>query len=304
MIRIVTGYALYSRLASKMTEQAPSFSNASREVGSRIRSARARAGLTRKQLAAASDASERYLATLEGGGGNPTVDKLIAIADALSLAPAELLPMGGERDAEIARVMGQLRRMPADRVRETMNLLGRASSAGGDKAGRIALIGLRGAGKSTLGQALAERLAVPFFEVSKEVERRYGGSISVMMEINGPATLRRFEAEVIDEIVGHQRAAVIAAPGAIVSSSELFEQLLRSTWTIWLEATPEDHMQRVVSQGDLRPMAGNRAAMNDLKSILAAREADYARADARLNTSAQNFEATLDLLETAVRSII
>lgn len=275
---------------------------ASNEIAGRIRSTRARAGLTRKQLAAASDASERYLATLEAGNGNPTVDKLMAIADALNIAPAELLPLGGERDPEMAKLMSQIRRMPTDRVREAMNFLGRSASQGGEKAGRIALIGLRGAGKSSLGNALADRLGVPFFEISKEVERHYGGSISVMMEINGPGTLRRFEAEVIDEIISQQEVAVIAAPGAIVSSSELFNQLLRSAWTVWLEATPEDHMQRVVAQGDLRPMAGNRAAMNDLKNILAAREADYARADFRLNTSLQDFDATLELLEVAVRS--
>ncbi len=287
-----------------MEDPGPSITNSSIEIASRIRSVRARVGLTRKQLAAASDASERYLATLEAGAGNPTVDKLIAIASALNVAPAELLPLGGERDAEMARLVAQVRRAPSKQLREAMSFLGRSFSYGGDKAGRIALIGLRGAGKTSLGEALASRLGVPFFEISKEVERRYGGSISVMMEINGPGTLRRFEAEVLEEIFNGQDAAVIAAPGAIVSSSELFGQLLRSAWTVWLEATPEDHMHRVMAQGDLRPMAGNRAAMDDLKSILAAREAEYARADVRLNTSAQDFDATLERLEAAVRARI
>jgi XRE family aerobic/anaerobic benzoate catabolism transcriptional regulator len=274
----------------------------SADIAQRIRSTRARVGLTRKQLAVASNASERYLATLETGAGNPSVDMLEAIADALNVAPAELLPMGGERDPLIAGIAMQLRRMPTDRVREVLAYIGKPTESLGDKANRISLIGLRGAGKSTLGAALAEHLGYPFFEISKEVERIYGGSIAVMMELNGPATLRKFEAQVLDEIISRNEAAVIAAPGAIVSSPALYEQLLRSSKSIWLEASPEDHMQRVMAQGDLRPMAGNRTAMNDLKAILAARESEYARADHRLDTSGQDFSATLDLLTELIAS--
>jgi XRE family aerobic/anaerobic benzoate catabolism transcriptional regulator len=276
---------------------------ASADIAQRIRSARARVGLTRKQLAAASDASERYLATLETGAGNPSIDMLEAIADALNVAPAELLPMGGERDPLIARIAMQLRRMPTDRVKEVLAYICKPSESPGDKASRISLIGLRGAGKSTLGAALADYLGYPFFEISKEVERVYGGSIAVMMELNGPATLRKFEAQVLDEIISKNEAAVIAAPGAIVASPALFEQLLRSSKSIWLQALPEDHMQRVMAQGDLRPMAGNRTAMNDLKAILAAREAEYARADLRLDTSAQDFATTLSLLVECVATM-
>jgi XRE family transcriptional regulator, aerobic/anaerobic benzoate catabolism transcriptional regulator len=275
----------------------------SADIAQRIRSTRARVGLTRKQLAVASNASERYLATLETGAGNPSIDMLEAIADALNVAPAELLPMGGERDPLIARIAMQLRRMPNDRVKEVLAYIGKPSESLGDKANRISLIGLRGAGKSTLGSALAESLGYPFFEISKEVERIYGGSIAVMMELNGPATLRKFEAQVLDEIISKNEAAVIAAPGAIVSSPALFEQLLRSSKSIWLQASPEDHMQRVMAQGDLRPMAGNRTAMNDLKAILAAREGEYARADLRLDTSAQDFTTTLNLLVECVLAI-
>lgn len=272
----------------------------SADIAERIRSARARVGLTRKQLAVASDASERYLATLETGAGNPSIDMLEAIADALDVAPAELLPMGGERDPLIARIAMQLRRMPTDRVREVLAYIGKPSESLSDKASRISLIGLRGAGKSTLGAALAERLGYPFFEISKEVEQVYVGSIAVMMELNGPATLRKFEAQVLDQIIGNNVAAVIAAPGAIVSSPAVFDQLLRSSKSIWLKASPEDHMQRVMTQGDLRPMAGNRTAMDDLKAILAARESEYARADHRLDTSVQDFSETLSLLAELV----
>jgi XRE family transcriptional regulator, aerobic/anaerobic benzoate catabolism transcriptional regulator len=267
------------------------------EIAGRIRSARARAGFTRKQLAAASGASERYLAHLEAGSGNPSVEMLIAIAQALGIAMADLLPMGGERDAGVAQAAELLRRLPPERVREASLWLERSPEEFAGKGHRVALIGLRGAGKSSLGQALAERMNAPFFEISKEVEQRYGGAIGVLLEINGPTALRRYESEVLADICRRHPAAVIAAPGAIVADGKLYDELRRSAWTIWLEARPEDHMARVVAQGDLRPMTGNRAAMNDLKTILAARETDYARADGRLNTSGQDFERTLDLLQ-------
>lgn len=267
------------------------------EIAQRIRSARARAGFTRKQLAAASGASERYLAHLEAGTGNPSVEMLMAIADALGMAIADLLPMGGERDIVVAQAAQLLRRAPPERVRDILKRYGGQFSEIGEKGHRVALVGLRGAGKSSLGEALANRLKVPFFEISKEIERRYGGAIGVLLEINGPGALRRYEAEVLADICSSNQSAVIAAPGAIVADGKLYNQLLQSAWTVWLQARPEDHMERVIAQGDLRPMTGSRAAMNDLKAILAAREADYGRADACLDTSGQDFEVTLNLLE-------
>jgi XRE family transcriptional regulator, aerobic/anaerobic benzoate catabolism transcriptional regulator len=302
MIRVNFDMHYMSGMQASMAKPAPAPFKGSLEIAQRIRSARARAGLTRKQLATAARASERYLATLEAGKGNPSAEMLLAIAEALNIALAELLPMGGERDFAVSQAAAQLRRLPPEGVREMLTWLGGPGQRKGEKAGRIALIGLRGAGKSSLGQALAQRMNVPFFEISKEVERRYGGSIAVMMELNGPGTLQRLEAEVLEEILSSNPAAIIAAPGAIVSAAGIYERLLQSAWTVWLQASPEDHMARVVAQGDLRPMAGNRAAMNDLKSILAAREADYARADMRLDTSAQDFAATLNLLETITTS--
>jgi XRE family transcriptional regulator, aerobic/anaerobic benzoate catabolism transcriptional regulator len=274
------------------------------EIAHRIRSARARAGFTRKQLSAASGASERYLALLEAGTGNPSVDMLLAISNALGIAMADLLPLGGERDPAVAQAAQLLRRLPPERIGEVLAWLDEKPAGATGKARRIALIGLRGAGKSTLGQALARRLGVPFFEVSKEVERRYGGTIGVLLEMNGPSALRRYEAEVLCDICREHHSAVIGAPGAIVADGKLYDQLLESFRSIWLEASPADHMNRVVAQGDLRPMTGNRAAMNDLKGILAARQADYARADARLDTSAQSFDATLDRLEAIAGDLI
>jgi XRE family transcriptional regulator, aerobic/anaerobic benzoate catabolism transcriptional regulator len=274
------------------------------EIARRIRSARARAGFTRKQLASSSGASERYLAHLEAGTGNPSVEMLLAISDALGIAMADLLPLGGERDGQVAQAAQLLRKLPPERISDALAWLGKRPAGSVGKARRIALVGLRGAGKSTLGKALAERLEVPFFEVSKEVERRYGGAIGVLLEINGPSALRRYEAEVLADICRQNPAAVIGAPGAIVADGKLYDQLLESFWSVWLEASPEDHMNRVVAQGDLRPMTGNRTAMNDIKSILAAREPDYARADARLDTSAQGFGSTLDLLAGIAAKLI
>jgi XRE family aerobic/anaerobic benzoate catabolism transcriptional regulator len=274
----------------------------SAEMANRIRAARARIGMTRKQLAAASRASERYLAHLEAGTGNPSLEMLYAIAEALDLAPADLLPRGGERSEETAQAAALLRRLQPDRLAEAIGWLQRPVLGEGGKAQRVALVGLRGAGKSSLGRELAKRLGQPFFEISKEVERRYGGSIGVLLEMNGQGALRRYEAEVLEEICRSNRAAVIAAPGAIVSDGALYDSLLGSAWSIWLGATPEDHMSRVMAQGDLRPMSGNRSAMNDLRKILEARTPDYARADARLDTSAQDFAATLDKLEILARS--
>jgi len=285
-----------------LTSPSENFSG-SLEIASRIRSARGKTGFTRKQLAAASGASERYLAHLEAGTGNPSVEMLLAIANALGISMTELLPQGGELDPLVAHAAQILRRLPQERVFELLANLGEKPIALAGKAQRIALIGLRGAGKSSLGAALASRLNAPFFEISKEVERRYGGSIGILLEINGPAALRRYEAEVLSDICQSNTDAVIAAPGAIVSDGKLYEQLLRTTWTVWLQAKPEDHMERVIAQGDLRPMSGNRTAMNDLMSILTAREAEYGRADLRLDTSAQDFEATLDLLQQIALSV-
>jgi XRE family transcriptional regulator, aerobic/anaerobic benzoate catabolism transcriptional regulator len=274
------------------------------EVGQRIRAARAKAGVTRKQLAVTSGASERYLAHLEAGSGNPSVDMLAAIADALDMAIADLLPLGGERGEMEARAAAIMRRLPKGKLEGAIEWMQRPLHADGGKANRIALIGLRGAGKSSLGEALAKRLALPFFEISKEVERVYGGAIALLIEMNGQAALRRYEAEVLEAICRDHPAAVIAAPGAIVADGPLYDSLLSATHSVWLQATPQDHMDRVIAQGDLRPMGSGRGAMDDLKAILASRAPDYARADSKLDTSAQDFGQTVDTLEGLARTFI
>lgn len=274
------------------------------EIGRRVRAARAKAGMTRKQLSAASGASERYLAVIEAGAGNPTISVLSALAAALGVTVAELLPASGERSDAFMRVVAAVRRLPPERLGALHGWLEGRTGGETEKDRRIVLIGLRGAGKSSLGRRLAERLQLPFFELSKEVEKAYGGDIGLLIELSGQGALRRYEAEAWDTICADQPAAVIAAPGGIVADGPLYDRVLATAHSIWLQASPEDHMERVMAQGDFRPMASNRGAMADLKAILAARTADYARADARLDTSARPFEHTLDALERMARSMI
>jgi XRE family transcriptional regulator, aerobic/anaerobic benzoate catabolism transcriptional regulator len=267
------------------------------EVAHRIRAARAKIGMTRRQLALASGTSERYLAHLEQGIGNPSLGVLAGLADTLDIALAELLPRGGERSKAQAEAAGLLRRLPEARLAALLDQLRHSQQTPSAKARRIVLVGLRGAGKSSLGAALAGRLGIKFIEISHEVERAYGAEIGLLIELSGQSALRRYEREAWERIVAAHSAVVIGAPGGIVADPALYDRLLASAHSIWLQATPDDHMSRVMAQGDFRPMASNRGAMADLKAILAARSGDYVRADATLDTSSQDFDATLALLE-------
>jgi XRE family aerobic/anaerobic benzoate catabolism transcriptional regulator len=274
------------------------------EVGDRLRAARAKAGMTRRQLAAASGTSERYLAQLEAGTGNPSVTVLVSLAAALDMAVAELLPQGGERSEAHANFASSLRRLTAEQLALFDDWLKRQGGGHAKKAARIVLIGMRGAGKSSLGAALARRLEMPFLELSTEVERSYGGEMGLLIELGGQSALRRYEREAWERIKGRYDAAVIAASGGIVADGPLYDEVLSTAHSIWLQATPKDHMSRVIAQGDFRPMASNRNAMADLKAILEVRASDYERTDSAVNTSAQDFERTLDLLERTTRDLL
>jgi XRE family transcriptional regulator, aerobic/anaerobic benzoate catabolism transcriptional regulator len=274
------------------------------EVAQRLRGARAKIGMTRRQLAKASGTSERYLAHLEAGTGNPSLAVLNSLATALDIPVAELIPLGGERDEEHASVIAEVRRLPTHRLDELQSWLEQNRIYRGTKAHRIVLVGLRGAGKSSLGKHLSDRMGFPFFEISKEVEKAYGGPIGLLIELGGQSAVRRHEGEAWDKIVERNDKAIIAAPGGMVADPTLYARVLETAHSIWLEASPEDHMQRVVEQGDFRPMASNKAAMEDLRSILDARSADYARADARFDTSSQPFDRSLELLEKEARALL
>jgi XRE family aerobic/anaerobic benzoate catabolism transcriptional regulator len=262
------------------------------EVGRLMRLCRAKRGMTRRQLAQGSGASERYLAQIEGGQGNPSVIMLKSIAEALDVPVVELLPRTTGRAAAMTHILDLLGRMPPSELPAVADLIeARAEQAVvSDRAGRIALVGLRGAGKSTLGQRLALELGCPFIELDRLVEQEYGARIPDLIEIAGVATFRRYERACLERVIADNEAAVIAAAGGIVANAETYALLLRRSHTVWIKARPDEHMSRVMQQGDFRPMAQNREAMTDLVAILEARSPDYARAEAELETSGDTVE--------------
>lgn len=272
-------------------------------IGREVRRNRAMRGMTRRQLASASLASERYLAQIESGTGNPSASVLRAIAGALDLPASALLPETGARNAALGAILDLLAQIPEGELPAVAKMIEArvALQDGGDRARRIALVGLRGAGKSTLGRMLAQHLGWPFVELDRRVEEDYGASIPDIIEMAGAATFRRHERGALERVIAAHDAGVITTAGGIVSSRETYALLLRRTHTVWIKARPEEHMGRVIAQGDFRPMAQNRQAMADLVAILEARRADYARAQAELNTSgdpvAHSFAKLLQIVD-------
>jgi XRE family aerobic/anaerobic benzoate catabolism transcriptional regulator len=271
-------------------------------IGSEVRRNRAKRGMTRRQLAQASETSERYLAQIESGTGNPSVSVLRAIAQALDLPCGALLPEAGTRTAVLGDILDLLAQVPEDELPALKNEIETrlALRDGADRARRIALVGLRGAGKSTLGRMLAQQLRCPFIELDRLVEDDYGASIPNLIEMAGTATFRRHERRALDRIITAHESAIITTAGGIVSNPETYALLLRRAHTVWIKARPEDHMSRVIAQGDFRPMAQNREAMADLVAILEARRADYARAEAEVDTSGHSIDKSFDELLSLV----
>ena len=264
------------------------------ELGREVRRCRAKRGMTRRQLAIASRTSERYLAQIESGVGNPSVTVLRAIAQALDVASASLLgePSVAGRGSARAALLELVTQLPDQNASELIKLIETRflPADRADRAQRIALTGLRGAGKSTLGRLLARHLGYPFIELDRMVEQDYGASIPDIIEIAGTATFRRHERAALERVSAGHDAAVITTAGGIVSDRESYALLLRRSHTIWIKARPEEHMGRVMAQGDFRPMAQNREAMADLVAILEARGPDYALAQAQLDTSGEGVE--------------
>ena len=240
-------------------------------LGERVRALRARRGLTRKAAAARAQVSERHWANLESGTGNASVLVLLQVAKALQCGLASLLE---EEEA-----------------------------SGSARHQHIALIGLRGAGKSTLGQRLARELGFVFIEISRVIETLAGCSISEIHGLYGPQAYRRYERRALEDSLAQHPLAVLATPGGLVSDEASFQLLLAKCFTVWLQATPEDHMARVVAQGDTRPMAASPEAMGDLRRILQDRSPSYARADWQLDTSARSQEDSFQALKKYCESL-
>ncbi|HEX4985526.1 MAG TPA: helix-turn-helix transcriptional regulator [Burkholderiales bacterium] len=270
-------------------------------LGEKVRDARTRRGLTRRALARESAVSERYLAELEAGRGNMSVLRLRQVARTLGMTLAELLQENGRQDPELALIQEFLQRLPKQRLARVRARLQRDFGANpAARSGRIALVGLRGAGKSTLGAALAAELKVPFIELDREIEREAGTGLPEIFLLYGQQGYRRYELLCLQKILETQARCVIATGGSIVSDPATYDLLRASCFTVWLKAKPEEHMSRVVAQGDTRPMAGNAQAMADLKRILHSRAALYGQADATVDTASRSVKQSLKDLRRAV----
>lgn len=273
-------------------------------LGERVRNLRARRGLTRKAVAQAADVSERHLANLEYGIGNASILVLQQVSTALQCSLAELVGDVTTISPEWLLIRELLEhRSEADLRRARVALGELLGTAAGDPARhrRIALIGLRGAGKSTLGQMLADDLDVPFIELSREIEKFAGCSVREIHDLYGTNAYRRYERRALEETVQIYSEVVIATPGGIVSDPATFNELLAHCTTVWLQAAPEEHMGRVAAQGDTRPMAASKEAMDDLRRILSGRAAFYSKADLSVDTSGHDLAQSFSLLRDTVR---
>jgi XRE family aerobic/anaerobic benzoate catabolism transcriptional regulator len=275
------------------------------ELGARVRAWRARRGMTRKQLAQDSGLSERFLADVESGKGNVSINSLELAARALNITIIDLL-QDAPRPA-LARVHGLLGDLDDTQLDLAYELLANSFGLDDDKGRdkRIALIGLRGGGKSTLGEQLAQQRGVPFVELDKEIEREAGTSMNEILLLHGQAGYRRYERRALFRIAeDHADGVVMTTGGSIVSERETFDLLQSRFYCVWIKASPEEHMSRVVAQGDMRPFDSTRGAtkeaLDDLRRILASREALYARADAVVDTASRTVKQSLKDLERAV----
>jgi len=262
-------------------------------LGERVRAWRDEHDLSRKALAAASGVSERYLAQLEAGLGNISVLLLRRIAHAMHVSIEDLVRENGA-STELALLARFAETLPQDKVAEAHRLL--LARFGSPRKARIALLGLRGAGKSTLGAKLAAQLGVPFVELDREVEREAGAGLGEVFSIYGQEAFRRFERRALERVLRQHPRAVIATGGSLVAEPEAYAMLREHCYCVWLKASPEEHMARVVAQGDMRPFRGRAAALDEIRRILAERDPLYARADAVIDTSGRSLKQSFAAL--------
>jgi XRE family aerobic/anaerobic benzoate catabolism transcriptional regulator len=277
-----------------------------RRLGERVRTLRNQRGMSRKVLAQHAKVSERYLAQLESGLGNCSIVLLRRIARAIGLPVIQLVHEGTEPPLDRVLLAQFLDRLPAPALAEARDLLQRRFGEPAEdlRHRRIALIGLRGGGKSTLGRLLADRLGMSFVELDREIEKRSGASLSEIFEMFGQQTFRRAEREALEDVLRRNRHFVMATSGSIVTDPGTMELLLSSCFTVWVRADPQEHMQRVIEQGDMRPMANSARAMEDLVAILKSREPLYAKAEAVLVTSGRMPEQNLDELMRIIPAVL
>jgi XRE family aerobic/anaerobic benzoate catabolism transcriptional regulator len=270
------------------------------KVGHGVRALREERNLTRRSLAAQADVSERYLGQLETGEGNISIVLLRRLAVALNVEITELLETEPDQ-VERRSVRRLLRQIPRHRFPDLLARLEReVGSTREARRNRIALIGLRGAGKSTLGAQLAQEHEVPFVEMDREIEAESGLPLSELFSLYGQAGYRRFEGRCLTRIIKEYPRAVLSIGGGVVSEAGTYDFLLANCFTVWLKASPSEHMQRVIAQGDMRPMAASHEAMEDLKRILAARESQYRKADEVVDTSGLSVGASFARLRDVV----
>jgi len=280
--------------AIALTESDPEFLA---NLGRRVREAREQRGMARKVLSRTASVSERYLAQLEAGEGNASIVLLRRVAGALGVRLLDLLE-SGDAGAEQHLIRRFLDSLPRDRLEEVLRRL--TQDFGQEEAvrrKRITLIGLRGAGKTTLGATLAKSLRRPFVELDTEIEREAGISLSEVFLLYGQAGYRRIERRCLERLINSQEDIVLAVGGGIVSEPETYKLLLLNCYTLWVKAAPEEHMARVVAQGDTRPMAGHSEAMEDLRKILASRESLYSKADGVVDTSGRSVDDSFTALQ-------
>ena len=259
--------------------------------------------MTRRIVARESDVSERHLAQLEAGEGNVSIVLLRRIAAALNVSLVELFAPEVEEPTERQMIQRFLERLPNHRLEDVVFRLMRDFSPGEKlRRKRIALIGLRGAGKSTLGSRLAVEMRVPFVELDGEIEQEMGMPLGEIFSLYGQSGYRAIERRTLARVLSEHECAVLSVGGGVVSAKETFDYLLSHCYTIWIRAQPEEHMSRVLEQGDFRAMAGNDQAMEDLRRILDAREPLYRQADMELDTSGSSVEASFSRLKTTLQS--
>lgn len=277
------------------------------ELGTRVRELRNRRGMIRKALAHAADVSERHLAQLEAGGGNVSVVLLRRIALALGVSLAQLFAPDAQAEAETQHeklaLQRFLERLPAHRVAEVLSRLTREfGEEERARRARIALIGIRGAGKSTLGSKLAADWRIPFIELDAEIEKDAGMPLGEIFSLYGQAGYRAIERRLLERVLAEHPRAILSVGGGVVSEIETYDYLLANCYTVWIKARPEEYMARVIAQGDFRVMGGSDQAMEELRRILEAREPLYRQADLVLDTTGTTAEESFAKLKAALQA--